>query len=72
MRRQVDNRRRALSSRLAIDEAIGLVQQRSDCTRDEAFTELWGQAGSDETRLWDVVTGLTAPPPPPLQPPRSP
>lgn len=70
MRRQVDNRRRALSSRLAIDEAIGVVQQQSDCTRDEAFTELWGQAGSDETRLWEVATGMAAPPDPP-QPPSS-
>lgn len=65
MQRQVDNRRRALSSRLAIDDAISDLCRTTGCTGDEAFSQLWTRAGRDETRLWEIVS---EPPQDPISP----
>lgn len=58
MRRQVENRRRAVMARRVIDEAVSAVQQGRHCGTDEAFTELWEAAGRDETDLRELAHRL--------------
>lgn len=59
MQRQVDNRRRALTSRRLIDEAVVAVQRSRRCNTDEAFTELWEASDRDETELRNLARRLS-------------
>jgi AmiR/NasT family two-component response regulator len=50
----------ALTSRIAIEQAKGMIAERAGVSMDQAFAKLRGHARSTNQRLTEVATGLVA------------